>query len=200
MPDVLMLIERKAAALLLRLLKRTIRFDVRNQSAIGQDRCIYAFWHRDQVFLLLQRAGTKSAILVSSSRDGEFIAGPAEELGYTVVRGSSTRGGAKALTSLVRYGKTHFLALTPDGPKGPPGTIHPGLYHLALLSGLPIVAIRCDTRQEWVFNSWDLFRFPKPFARILVEYSDPIYLSDKADIPAVETQIRSFLYPPVASR
>ncbi len=200
MPDVLMLIERKAAALLLRLLKRTIRFDVRNQSAIGQNRCIYAFWHRDQVFLLLQRAGTKSAILVSSSRDGELIAGPAEELGYTVVRGSSTRGGAKALTSLVRYGKTHFLALTPDGPKGPPGTIHPGLYHLALLSGLPIVTIRCDTRQEWVFNSWDLFRFPKPFARILVEYSDPIYLSDKADIPAVETQIRSFLYPPVASR
>ena len=126
MPDVLMLIESKAAALLLRLLKRTIRFDVRNQSAIGQDRCIYAFWHRDQVFLLLQRAGTKSAILVSSSRDGELIAGPAEELGYTVVRGSSTRGGAKALTSLVRYGKTHFLALTPDGLKDLPARSIPG--------------------------------------------------------------------------
>jgi hypothetical protein len=195
-----MFLERKAGALLLRLLKCTIRWEVINQSATDKSPCLYAFWHRDQVFLLLQRVGTKCAILVSSSRDGELIAGPAEELGYTVVRGSSTRGGAEALKALLRYSKTHFLAITPDGPKGPPGTIHPGLYQLAILGKIPIVCIKCATLSEWVFNSWDLFRFPKPFARIRVEYSDPIPLADKAGIPEAEALIRAFLAPPVVRK
>ncbi|HCX59803.1 MAG TPA: hypothetical protein DG355_04000, partial [Candidatus Cloacimonas sp.] len=66
-------------------------------------------------------------------------------------------------------GAQRSLAITPDGPKGPLGTIHPGMFQLALLARIPIVGVACHTNREWVFNSWDRFRFPKPFAKILIE-------------------------------
>jgi lysophospholipid acyltransferase (LPLAT)-like uncharacterized protein len=94
---------------------------------------------------------------------------------------------------MLRHARECALAITPDGPKGPVGTIHPGMYQLALLGKIPIVAVFCDANREWVFNSWDRFRFPKPFAKVYIEYSDPIWVHTKEDIPRAEELFRSFL-------
>lgn len=131
-------------------------------------------------------------VMASSSKDGELIAGPLAELGFIIMRGSSSRKGSEALKGMLRWAKTNAVAITPDGPKGPVGTIHPGLWQIAIMARIPVVGVASDASREWVFNSWDRFRFPKPFARVRIRYSEPIHLNSKADIPEAETQLRAF--------
>lgn len=179
------------ACWLLRLIKASLKFEVKNQPDC--EPVVYAFWHRNQIYLGLLRMGDPMAVMVSASKDGELIAGPSAKMGYTVVRGSSSRQGSQALKEMLRYAKTISVAITPDGPRGPMGTINPGLFHIALLAKIPIVAVACDADREWIFNSWDKFRFPKPFARVKVVYSDPIFVREKADIPEAELKFRKYL-------
>lgn len=185
-------LEAVLAAGLLRILRKTLRFDVRGQNPPDQ-RCVYIFWHRNLLLMGLHRMGTRAAVLISASKDGELIAGPLSRLGYVPVRGSSSRQGAQALKEIIRLSREMTVALTPDGPKGPVGTIHPGVFQIAMLAKVPIIIMVAETKREWVFNSWDRFRFPKPFARVLVQYSEPILLDNKDDIPEVEQRIRTFM-------
>lgn len=151
------------------------------------------FWHRNLLLMTLQRIDQGAAVMVSSSKDGELIAGPLSELGYIPVRGSSSRKGSMAMREMIRMSKTISLAITPDGPKGPCYTFHPGLFQIAYLAKIPIVAVAVNANKEWLFNSWDKFRFPKPFAKLTMIYSDPIWVNNKEDIAIVEETIRSFL-------
>ncbi|HOU25663.1 MAG TPA: lysophospholipid acyltransferase family protein [Candidatus Cloacimonas sp.] len=186
-------LERKLGALLLRLLRKTLKFEVINQETSDRIRCIYMFWHRNLLLMTLQRIDQGAAVMVSSSKDGELIAGPLSELGYIPVRGSSSRKGSMAMREMIRMSKTISLAITPDGPKGPCYTFHPGLFQIAYLAKIPIVAVAVNANKEWLFNSWDKFRFPKPFAKLTMIYSDPIWVNNKEDIAIVEETIRSFL-------
>lgn len=186
-------LERKLGALLLRLLRKTLKFEVINQETSDRIRCIYMFWHRNLLLMTLQRIDQGAAVMVSSSKDGEMIAGPLSELGYIPVRGSSSRKGSMAMREMIRMSKTISLAITPDGPKGPCYTFHPGLFQIAYLAKIPIVAVAVNANKEWLFNSWDKFRFPKFFAKLTMIYSDPIWVNNKEDIAIVEETIRSFL-------
>ncbi len=189
MANFILLLERKLAALYLLLLRMTIRFDVINQPSDSMA-CIYMFWHRNLLLLGLHRIGSPVVVAISASKDGELIAGPVEELGFIPVRGSSTRGGHKVLLEMVRLGKSHQLAITPDGPKGPPGTIHQGIFQISLMAKIPIIPVVADCSREWVFNSWDRFRLPKSFSRIKVIYGNQFYVNDKNEFQAIEAQIR----------
>lgn len=182
---------KKITAGLLRFIKWSITFEVLNQPL--QEPVVYAFWHRNLMLCCLQRAGDPIAVLISGSKDGELLAGPIEELGYIPIRGSSSRDGAQALKGMLRMARERSVGLTPDGPRGPRGTIHPGVYQLALMAKIPIVGITCEANREWVFNSWDRFRFPKPFAKVRVKYSEPIYIRIKSDIEEAEAKLRSYL-------
>lgn len=193
MRKILFYLEKKLAAKLLLLLRRTLKINVSNQAASDNIRCIYMFWHRNLLLLTIQRVNSGAGVMVSSSKDGELIAGPLKELGYIPIRGSSTRQGAQAMHEMIRAAKEISLAITPDGPKGPSGTIQPGVLQIALLAKIPIVPIFVTADKEWVFNSWDRFRFPKPFARLNVVYSDPIYVNTKDDMATAEASIRKFL-------
>lgn len=190
----LLRLEAIASAWLLRQLRKSLRFDVQNQPP-NNFPCVYVFWHRDLMLLTLQRIDSNGVVLVSASTDGELIAGPLLRLGYKVVRGSSSREGSKALQAMLRLAPNHSLAITPDGPKGPAGTIHPGLFQLAYLGRIPVIPIAVDVDRQWIFRSWDRFRFPKPWARVQVRYGTPIPVTDKAEFAAVESQIRALLHP-----
>jgi lysophospholipid acyltransferase (LPLAT)-like uncharacterized protein len=181
----------KSAASLLRFFRWSIRFEVHNQPI--HEPVVYAFWHRNLMLCCLQRAGDHIAVIISASKDGELIAGPMKELGYIPIRGSSSRQGSQALKAMLRLAKEVSLGITPDGPRGPVGTIHPGVFQLALLGKIPIVGVACDANREWVFNSWDRFRFPKPFAKVTVHYSEPIPVLCKDDIASAEAKLRDFL-------
>ena len=192
MAKIMARLQNKVLAGVLRVFKATIRFEVFNQPLPQDEPVIYAFWHRNLMYCTLQRAGDPVVVMISSSKDGDLIAGPVQELGFIAVRGSSTRQGSSALKAMLRWANTNSLAITPDGPKGPVGTIHPGLWQIAIMAKIPVVAVACDANREWVFKSWDRFRFPKPFARVRVKYADPIRLQSKEDIPQAEQQFRSF--------
>ena len=107
----------------------------------GDERCIVALWHDTLLPLAFVHRGEGACVLVSRHGDGELIARTLAGLGFELARGSSTRGGATGLRGLLRAARSGKgdLALTPDGPRGPARRAKPGLFHLAALTGFPIL-------------------------------------------------------------
>jgi lysophospholipid acyltransferase (LPLAT)-like uncharacterized protein len=131
----------------IRLLGRTLRLQrvharrVEELWEAGQN-VIFAFWHGRQLMLPLSYNGRGAYAMISEHRDGELINRVLQRFGGGAVRGSSTRGAAKALRQLVRLGQSGFdLAITPDGPRGPRCVAQAGVIELAKLTGLPIVPL-----------------------------------------------------------
>lgn len=130
---------------------------------------IFAFWHSTQLVLGYKGRGQGIHVLISQHRDGEYIARVMRSMGNDVIRGSSSRGGIKAMASMVRAGKRgHFLAVTPDGPRGPREKAQPGIIFLAKKTGQPIMPVGMGYSNCWRLPSWDKFRIPKPFSRVVL--------------------------------
>ena len=87
--------------------------------------------------------------------------------------------------------RRHLLAITPDGPRGPAERVKPGLVFLASRTGFPIVPVASAARPAWRLRSWDGFRVPKPFARVLVAYGTPIPVPADLDRDALEATRRA---------
>ena len=120
-------------------------------------------------------------VLVSQSKDGEYISQVIHRLGMGTVRGSSSRGGVRALLQMAKLGRDgHSLAVTPDGPRGPRHVVQPGLLSIAARSGLPIVPLTSGARSAWRLGSWDRFEIPKPFTRLRVITGKPISIPSTA--------------------
>lgn len=103
---------------------------------------IVAFWHARQIMMPLCYGGSRIVILISEHRDGELIHRIVRRFGFDTVRGSTTRGGTRALRQMVRLGRSGAdLAVTPDGPKGPRCIAQAGVVELAKLTGLPIIPL-----------------------------------------------------------
>jgi lysophospholipid acyltransferase (LPLAT)-like uncharacterized protein len=139
---------------------------------------IYVVWH-DRLLLLPYLYGHRgSRVLASRSRDGELVARWIRRFGLEPVRGSSTRGGGEALRLLTRALRSgHEVVVVPDGPKGPREVLKPGVIALARLTGAPIVPMALGASREWRLRSWDEFRIPKPFARCVMRFGEPIYVA-----------------------
>jgi lysophospholipid acyltransferase (LPLAT)-like uncharacterized protein len=136
---------------------------------------IFACWHGEMLPLLWSHRDEGIALLISASRDGEIIAQIAESLGFRAVRGSSTRGGARALLGIVRELQAGSdVAFTPDGPRGPALQFAPGVTVAAAKGDAPIVLVKARPQSAWHLRSWDSFMIPKPFARVDVHWSPPI--------------------------
>jgi lysophospholipid acyltransferase (LPLAT)-like uncharacterized protein len=138
---------------------------------------IYAFWHRYQLLMAFVHRGRGVRVLVSRSRDGEFIARTLERLGFQTARGSSSRGGATAFRELLAaLTQGRNVAVTPDGPRGPSESIQPGVLALAAATGAPVVPIAWAGGPVRRLRSWDGFLVPLPFGRYEVVYGDPVTL------------------------
>lgn len=148
---------------------------------------IYAVWH-GRILLLPYLYGRRHArVLASRSRDGEMIARFVACFGLQAVRGSSSRGGAEALRLLARaLEQGRDAVVVPDGPRGPRETVKAGVVVLARLSGAPIVPVAVGASAEWRLHSWDEFRIPKPFARCVLRFGDPIRVPGDARRAAEE--------------
>jgi len=147
--------------------------------ASGQ-RVIFTLWHGELLPLLWHHRGEGVAVVISEHRDGEIIAQIAERLGYTTVRGSTSRGGGRALIGLMRAVQAgHDGAVTPDGPRGPAHVFAPGAAIAAQRTGAPLAMIRASAKRAWRLKSWDRFLVPKPFATVRVVYG-PIVPVDAA--------------------
>lgn len=179
-------------ALLVRVLGLTWRIDRSGLAAwdariAGGERCVFAFWHARLFPLVFTHQNRAIVVLISRHHDGELIARIIEQLGFRTARGSSTRGGEEGARDLLRFAEQRaLLAITPDGPRGPAERVKPGLAWIASRAGVPVVPVATAARSAWVFRSWDRFRIPKPFTRVVVSYGEPITIPADADGDALE--------------
>jgi lysophospholipid acyltransferase (LPLAT)-like uncharacterized protein len=135
---------------------------------------VFALWHHTLVPLLWWHRAQEVTLLVSRHADGGLVADAAAALGYRVVRGSTSRGGAAALRSLLRaLGRGRAAAVTPDGPRGPAGVVKPGVVAAAHRAGAPILPVTATADRTWRARSWDRLAIPRPFARVRVAYGQP---------------------------
>lgn len=157
--------------------------EVRARGGDPERRALYALNHGDLWLLIpyLQHEGVK--VMVSEHRDGEIITRTLERVGFGAVRGSSTRGGVRALLEFVRVAREGDvdMAITVDGPRGPAEVVKPGIVLAASRSGLPIVPIAAAARRVWRARSWDRLAIAKPFASVAVGHGDEIVVPP--DVP-----------------
>lgn len=154
---------------------------------------LFALWH-GRMFLSIQAHRHEGIVTMASrSTDGEIIAGWLERNGYAVVRGSSTRGGSRALRELVRRVRSgSTAALTVDGPKGPPRVVQPGIVQLARLTGGWILPITFSSDRPRFLSSWDRYLLPLPFSRNVVFYGEPFPIEkETTDREALERIARA---------
>jgi lysophospholipid acyltransferase (LPLAT)-like uncharacterized protein len=104
------------------------------------------------------------------------------------VRGSSSRGGAGGLRGLARaLREGHSVVVVPDGPRGPAETVKPGVVTLARMTGAPVVPLALAGSSEWRARSWDGFRVPRPFARCVVRFGEPLHVTEPRERAADES-------------
>jgi len=191
------------AFIFLSLLDLSLKYKVHGMNK-PYKKAIYVFWHQNIISLLLNRKKEGVKVMISSSKDGDYIAEPAKLFGYVPIRGSSTRQGAKAFRQILNHTQNNSdncqlpivncsVAITPDGPKGPAFEFKPGALQLSLLSGLPIIAVRVTVSSAWRFDSWDGFILPYPFAKINIYYSEPYIIKSKEDFESRKKEIESWM-------
>jgi lysophospholipid acyltransferase (LPLAT)-like uncharacterized protein len=173
----------RAGVTLIRLLAITWRVRFVNEHVVREFRerrqpFMYVLWHGQLLPLLWTHRKRNIAVIISEHRDGEIIARIASALGFRTVRGSTSRGAARALLGASRELESGFdLAVTVDGPRGPAGVVTPGAPVIAQRTGAPMVPTAASASRSWRLRSWDRFLVPKPFARVVVVYGDPIATS-----------------------
>lgn len=149
---------------------------------------VFALWHGQLLPLVVQHRSQGIKILISEHRDGEVIAQIAQRLGLAAIRGSTTRGAARALLAMCdALTSGSEVAVTPDGPRGPARKFASGAIVAAHRAQAPVVAIGVSASRSWHLRSWDAFMIPKPFARVTVAYSNPIFV-DAPDSRAAAEQ------------
>lgn len=137
---------------------------------------VYCFFHGTQLSLLAWPRPRKTSVMVSHSRDGQIQAQALSVQGMSVVRGSSSKGGAQALVALVKAMRDgHDAAFAVDGPRGPYGTVKPGAIAAAAQAGGSLVPLGVACRHALTFDkAWDKFLLPWPFSRVFVIAGDPL--------------------------
>ncbi len=174
----------RVSALLIRIVGATLHYEDRVDPGVTPGYSIagpvvFAFWHRSLLACAYRFRGLDIAILISSSFDGELIARTVEQLGFTAIRGSSTRGGAAGLRMMERaYQDGHRCAITADGPRGPVFIAKPGTAHLARLVGAWVGTFYVLPARAWELRTWDRFLIPKPFSRVIMTWPAHIPASD----------------------
>ena len=164
---------------LLQLLGATWRVRVYGRQTLldraeSDPRVVVTLWH-GQMLPVVWAHRQPTAVMISEHRDGEVIARIIGRLGFSSIRGSTSRGGARALLEAVQVLKSGTdIAITPDGPRGPRHSFAPGALLLGFRAGAALIPIVAHVDRKWELKSWDGFEIPKPFARLTIVYGTPV--------------------------
>lgn len=169
---------------------KSLRFSVHGSLPGEGEPCIFGLWHRDIFSLVwtIARHRKDTVSLISQSEDGEYLARLIGSLGDArFVRGSSSRGGVRALLQAVRIMKNERcpLAFAIDGPKGPAMIPKDGIFMMAHRANVPIIPIRVVANNRFVFQkAWDKTQLPYPFTKVSVYFGDPLYVDTERLSPS----------------
>jgi lysophospholipid acyltransferase (LPLAT)-like uncharacterized protein len=166
----------RLTAAILAVIGITLRFEVIAEEgaipATPPPKGIFCFWHQCTLPCGWYFRKFRCSILISRSFDGELIARTLSILGFDIVRGSSSRGGAAGLLALQQVLESGTAAIfTADGPRGPIYQTKMGPVKLAQMTQQPIGSFYLLPKRAWTLNSWDRFLIPKPFSKVIVSWS-----------------------------
>jgi|TARA_Y100001949_G_C15980834_1_gene328261 lysophospholipid acyltransferase (LPLAT)-like uncharacterized protein len=180
---------------MLKLLYGTNRWDIRGTdhylSLLGKKQSvIISCWHGHLLAPFMHLSGKQYYGLVGTHRDGEIISRIGHDFGWRLLRGSSSKRGPEAFVEIVKILRhpPALVAITPDGPKGPPRIPKPGIIQAAKKTGAFIVPVAVHSTQNWTFVNWDTFYVEKPFGTIFMEYGSPILFDKKTDFEQCEQE------------
>jgi lysophospholipid acyltransferase (LPLAT)-like uncharacterized protein len=172
---------------LVRLLASTWRSTVVGEENVAAARTygggyFMALWHGRMLIPVSRHGRQGYSVLVSASGDGDVSEALLRKIGYGVVRGSTARHGRAALREMLRLLRAGTpLAITPDGPRGPPREMTPGLAWMASATGFPVVPCGFVAANAWRLRSWDRFTIPKPFSRVAFVYGEPVFVARRGE-------------------
>lgn len=166
-------------SLIIRFLYLTNKKNFHAPETLGDDNFIMACWHGELLLIpyayLRYKKDPNVKLFISEHFDGELIAKTLSFFGFGTIRGSTTRGGAKALIQAIKEVKNGLdIGITPDGPKGPRHEVQDGIIAIAKKTGKKIVLVEIKPTKYWQLNSWDKFIVPKPFSELNYFISEPI--------------------------
>lgn len=168
-----------AAYLLLQLTNLSYRLEVEGWAEVEEQfsqnkSLLFSIWHGTLWVPAHFLRVLKIYALASLSRDGSYIAEVLKNLGWKLVRGSSSRGASRSLLKLYKkLKKGESAAITPDGPTGPRHQVKPGIIFLQKKAGSLIVPVGVDARWKKNFGSWDQFLLPLPFSKTALVFGKP---------------------------
>jgi len=183
-----------AAVLVMHLLMALIRLRPQPLESIVRHRhdgggLIFAIFHGSHFPTLRMFRKRRMKVITSKSADGEILARIFHSFQIGTVRGSSSRGGIRALVDMARHNKAGGdSAIAVDGPRGPRHEVKPGIILLAKLTGCSIIPSAASLSRYWQINSWDRYRIPKPWSRALVVFGDPMAVPPDADDELIEAK------------
>ena len=190
---------------------RTVRWQVEGMDKVedyweSPDGLVVASWHSRIVLLpaiwtqfLKKRTDNlkRPAILISLSRDGQFVARAAEKLGLRVIRGSSgnrkkaskLKGGVQAIREVSDFvSQGNPVCLTVDGPRGPRQRASIGAVLIAQRKQTRIMIYAQAASPAGRLNTWDKLVLPLPFAKGAMVVSE-VMDADRS-IPAEELRLK----------
>lgn len=194
------------------LCNRTMRWSVRGDEQALQlwlkyPNIIIACWHST---ILLMPAGwnriirrwpqqkTRSAMMISLSKDGEPVAKAINHMGLEAVRGSSVnkkknkdKGGMRALAEALKILKNKGgICVTPDGPRGPAEVAQAGPIIMAQRTDAPLLPYIVISTPAKRLKTWDRFRIPLPFSRGAIVFGEPVIPSDDQDRDSLQAALQ----------
>lgn len=148
---------------------------------------ILALWHGRILPATIYFRDRGVVAITSQNFDGEWIARIMQRFGYSQARGSTSRGGGRALRQLRReMDEGRPAAFTVDGPRGPAYEAQPGAVWLAKATGNPVLPFHIEAARFWTTRSWDRAQVPKPWSRVAIVIGAPIEVPGDADGPTIE--------------
>jgi len=160
---------------------------------------IFAGLHRDMIASILYVRPAKPWLLISGSDDGKILVNALGQDDYGFIKGATGENGGRALVKLKRALEAgHHIGLAVDGPKGPFGAIHSGVFQLAKMTGATIVPLLPQVKPAIVFGTWDRTVVPVLFGKIEMKIGPLMNLAEDADEEAINTvreKLHSFFLP-----
>ncbi len=166
---------------------KTVGWEAARDIKVGK---IYTGWHGRSMIPANFFKGRGVWAIISHSRDGEMQTRIFSKFGFQVIRGSSGRGGERALVESIRVlRKGDEMAITPDGPRGPSGVVQPGVMLMAKKTGCALIPVGSSARRAYYAPTWDRYMIPWAFQRAVFVFLEPIYVPSDVDDEGME-QIR----------
>ena len=186
--------------LLLEFFYGTCRWDVQGQEQINTltdsgKTVIIAIWHGKVLPVFMNLASKQYYALAGMHKDAELIAQIGAQVGWKLLRGSSSGRGKEVFKEMITVLSTpgEVVAMTPDGPKGPAKIPKAGVVRAAQKSGAVVIPAIGQAKRRWGFTNWDTFYVAKPFSKVVLRYGAPLVFKKTDDFQECADRLKHAL-------